>query len=289
MSTAPFGHFGLTRREVLARALGARLPETWSGRAARSLLWRFANGKARRPRDVTLFNQNVRLHPYDNICEKRTFLTPHHWEATERSILHRFIETLDSQELVLVDVGANVGLYTLFCHDLARENGLAFRGLCIEPAQTVRRRLCENLSFNNLDSKVTIIPHAIGAGAGTAQLQINKTNRGQSQISIHPPSNDGTTVQLSSLLDVVHSCGLQRIDILKMDIEGQEFSALNAFFSDSPVTLYPSCALVEVAHTDDPAAIAALFLERDYELVLRHRGNAIFQRLPPANGPATHG
>ncbi len=287
MSTAPFGHYRLTRRESIARTLGAKLPQTLFGKATRSLLWRFANGKARRPRDVTLFNQKVRLHPYDNICEKRTFLTPHHWEATERSVLRRFIETHRTQELILVDVGANVGLYTLFCHDLARQNGLAFRGLCVEPAQTVRQRLYDNLAFNNLDQYVMTFPHAIGTGPGTAQLEINTTNRGQSQLRIDPLANDSTIVQLSSLLDVARGSGLVRIDILKIDIEGQEFPALKAFFADAPISLYPSLALVEVAHTEHPAALSALFLERDYELILRHRGNVIFRRLPRENRPAT--
>ena len=90
----PFGALSPSPAQERVRALARRLPANWCGRKAASLLLGPAGGRSRRAFDVMAFgSQKARLHPYDNICEKRVFLTPQLWDPAERAFLGDVIST----------------------------------------------------------------------------------------------------------------------------------------------------------------------------------------------------
>ena len=72
-----------------------------------------------RPRDafdIELWGLRLRLHPLGNGCEKNALFTPQMYDVMERDVLAQAIERklAAGASFTFVDVGANVGLYSLF-------------------------------------------------------------------------------------------------------------------------------------------------------------------------------
>jgi len=120
----------------------------------------------------------------------------------------------------VVDVGANAGCFTLLASKLVGDSG---RVVAVEPVPDFRECLelmCESNKLGN----VTIVPEAVGENEGTLTLGISW------RIGAHSAKFRDTTrtvtVPMTSVDAVVKRIGLERVDFIKMDIEGMEADAL---------------------------------------------------------------
>ncbi len=126
--TAVFGALAPSFLQKRMRAIGHKLPPNYFGRKAASILLGPAGGRSRRALDVTVFaSQRARLHPSDNICEKRVYLTPQLWDRAERALLGDIISNFGGRTFRFADIGANVGLYTLFARAEALRADATFK------------------------------------------------------------------------------------------------------------------------------------------------------------------
>ncbi len=270
----PFGSYAPSAAQARIRRIAARLPYNYLGRKIASVLLGPAGGRDRRPFDVEAFEHaRARLHPYDNICEKRVYLTPHHWDPDERAALADAIAERKGDAFVFVDVGANVGLYTLFAHSTAERAGVGLRAVCIEPDPELRSRLRVNLSLNGLTEAAAVFSAAAGASNRTGSLRVNQDSRGQSRISTGERKGD-VKVDMRTLLSMLEEAGVARIDAMKLDIEGHERAVLEPFFADAPDALRPRRIIVETSH--DPS-LRDLIIGADYEAEFGNTLNAIFR------------
>jgi FkbM family methyltransferase len=114
---------------------------------------------------------------------------------------------------VVLDVGANVGVYTL----LAAKRGA--RVFAIEADPRNLEMLRRNIRLNGLDDRVTVFPIAVGSEESTATLFRFKGNSGHSNLF---SGTDPVEVSCKT----IDSLDLPPIDVCKMDIEGSELSAL---------------------------------------------------------------
>jgi FkbM family methyltransferase len=114
---------------------------------------------------------------------------------------------------VVLDVGANIGLYTL----LAAKRGA--RVFAIEADPRNLELLRQNVHLNGFDDRVTIFPIAAGNQQGMVMLYRTRGNSGNSNLfeGIDPVQVPCRTID---------SLNLPPIDVCKMDIEGNEVSAL---------------------------------------------------------------
>ena len=127
-----------------------------------------------------------------------------------------------------VDVGANVGMFTMVAARLVGRDGRVY---AFEPSERERQRLAANLTLNALEG-VTILPQAIAARQGTMQLRIgmfphaglNTTAKSFAYPDVAVERIE--TVETTSLDEFVRTSGIQRIDVIKFDIEGGECAAL---------------------------------------------------------------
>lgn len=124
---------------------------------------------------------------------------------------------------VVVDIGANVGFFTLYI--LSRLHGA--KVFSYEPIPTNFRQLERNLQLNS-GLCVTCFQKAVAGQSGYIPLHCDSGNGYTTTASINEGgSNTGTiTVEAVSLLDVFRENGLERCDLLKMDCEGAEFEIL---------------------------------------------------------------
>ncbi|MEQ1930107.1 MAG: FkbM family methyltransferase [Parvularculaceae bacterium] len=268
----PFGSLAPTAAQERFRALGHRLPKNYFGRKAASALLGPAGGRARRAYDVTIFGtQRARLHPYDNICEKRVYLTPQLWDAPERALLADLISGFAGRTFHFVDAGANVGLYTLFARAEALRAGAAFNVLCIEADPDMQERLAFNLDASAASGEVRVSRCAVAGVEGKLRFSVNARSRGESRID----AAGGVEVAARRLQTIVAEAGFPEIDAMKMDVEGAEFPALEAFFAEAPKALWPRLLILETSHEAPGKSASACCSAAGYGLKLKTRMNAV--------------
>lgn len=140
----------------------------------------------------------------------------------------------------VIDIGANIGLLTLFA---ARQVGSSGRVVAIEPLPAVVDRLRFNIASNGY-SNVEVVMAAVGAERGTAKLYVRAKNYGQS--SLVPVSGfEPVDVPVIPLAEIVAERGVTRIDALKIDVEGFEDRALLPFIRTAPRSLWPRRIVME--------------------------------------------
>jgi FkbM family methyltransferase len=119
---------------------------------------------------------------------------------------------------VVLDIGANLGEWAV---PLAKAVGAAGRVLCCEPNPPVAAALAATLTINNLP-QAAVVPVAISAADGDGYLAIDAADSGQSRLTDH-----GLSVWLRSLDSLVAEHRLERIDLIKIDVEGHEAAVLD--------------------------------------------------------------
>ena len=271
-SEPPFGAFATSARQDVFRRLAHHLPANYLGRRFASLLLGPAGGRAHRPWDVCVFgDQKARLHPYDNICEKRVYATPQLWDLRERNALARHIANAPDTDYYFVDVGANVGLYTLFANAISIQNQKALHAICIEPDPAIRARLAFNRIASSAQDNMTILPYAATDREETIAFSANARSRGMGKID----ENGDVVVEGLPLCEMVQKkAPIPRIDAMKIDIEGHEFKALSAFFTDAPTTIWPKFLILEIGQDHNDGNALALCRDAGYTVLFTTRMNA---------------
>ncbi|MGF1544392.1 MAG: FkbM family methyltransferase [Parvularculaceae bacterium] len=278
MNEPPFGSLAPTPAQAYARALAQRLPYTYVGRKLASLLLGPAGGRARRAFDVEVFGgARARLHPYDNICEKRVYLTPAHWDPDERALLADAIgrpPASKNDPFIFVDVGANVGLYALFARSVARAHRRGFRALCVEPDPDMRARLAFNIAASDAGDDVSVSEKAAAAAHGLLRFAPNPTSRGMSRVA----ADGARAVEGAPLTDILADARIARVDALKIDIEGGEGAVLDAFYAAAPAALRPRFVIAEISHAGDD--VESALARSGYETLLRNELNVVARLTP---------
>ncbi|MEM9704863.1 MAG: FkbM family methyltransferase [Pseudomonadota bacterium] len=275
----PFGAYKPSSFQELVRTLAAKLPDRPLSRKLASLLLGPAGGRAKRGYDVSVFgDQRARLHPFDNICEKRVYLTPQFWDPAERSALSGLIAQMSARNqdtIRIVDVGANAGLYTLFLRSVCKAHGMEPSVIAIEPDPEMRARLEFNLEASDAADDTRIIGLAASDQSGALRFTVNKTSRGMSKVD----ADGQTTVAAAPLLEILnHHQDFQKIDILKIDIEGHEAPVLSTFFAEAPDHIMPQHILTEVSHDAQEKPLVTMISEHGYKVVLETPLNALLTR-----------
>jgi len=208
---------------------------------------------------------------------------------------------------VFVDVGANVGIFTL---QLARRLTPENRIVAFEPNPEVYRELMGNLERNDLVQRVSVHAAALGdepasmtltipmENIGGASLARGAGNGGGSGTATVPKAGSGSKPGLSGVgpckqvqVPVIRfddwwrEGGCCRITLLKIDVEGHELAVLRGMLqmlrSQRPVLI------VEVTYEQAHAAsFEALFRALDYRLrqVVAHAPYAQPLRWQPGGG-----
>lgn len=138
-----------------------------------------------------------------------------------------FLDRVLKPGMVFVDVGANDGYYTLFA---AQRLGPTGKVVAVEPSTRERANLKRNIARNGLGN-VSVIPVALGAACGTAELHLAQSaHSGHNTLGRF--ANDGVQaesveqVKIRRLDDVAHDMALDRIDVMKIDVEGAEANVI---------------------------------------------------------------
>jgi FkbM family methyltransferase len=270
MSPLPHGALVPDRYSDTILQLTSLTPDNVLGRHMAKLLRRLVMRRLERDGgvDVERWGVKLRLHPRDNGCEKALLFTPHTYDRVELHALEREIAN-SASEFVFVDVGANVGLFSLF---VATHCPHA-RILAIEPEPGNIARLRFSLD-NNPDVQIEVLEAAAAAAPGEVWLKLDTRDRG----GTHTRGRDGIRVKAITLADAVRPLG--RVDAMKIDIEGMELDVLGEFFRSADRQLWPRLLIVEVTR-DDPRGLIAKLRSAGYTVEQQTRQNAMLRLVEP--------
>jgi FkbM family methyltransferase len=139
---------------------------------------------------------------------------------------------------VIVDIGANIGMFTLYAARKAPEA----RIISIEPFPDTRSHLEEMVKANRLEDRVTVLDCAISSHAGERKMDsaagipsqyrrifapetraLNMRHRGRAGAL---QGDKGVPVRTETLGWVLDRPGVNAIDLVKMNIHGSEYDVL---------------------------------------------------------------
>ena len=138
------------------------------------------------------------------------------WEPLETALFRSEIGEGD----VVVDVGANVGYYTLIAAQKVGKTGQVW---AFEPDPDSFELLRRNVELNGYDN-VQLVPKALGAKPGTLRLYRHPTNRGDHRI--YDPGDTREAVQVAVTTLDQYFATRDRVDLIKIDTQGAECTIL---------------------------------------------------------------
>jgi|SRR5690554_91355 len=173
--------------------------------------------------ETGIYNFNgLKLHSNPNRNELIASLVTN--GSYEPETLEAIISTLQPGSN-FVDLGAHIGFFALHAAQIIGESGRVF---AFEPTPETRKTLTRNVRENNFDSRVVIAPYAISDKRQTVFFELQKQSQGNTVVADKSELPDGAVIEVEaiSLDEYFAQQGWPDIDLIKMDIEGQE---LNAF------------------------------------------------------------
>lgn len=185
---------------------------------------------------------------------------------------------LTQDGMQVVDIGANIGLYTLL---FAKLVGNAGRVFAFEPEPSLFSALCDNCATNNV---LNVFPFQIAAGDsnGRAKFQRSIFNSGDNRLGETKIDGKPIEVEVARLDDLLP---VRNVQFIKLDVQGHELAALNGMqevIASSPdvrVFFEFSPGGLQAANTP-PETLLNFFRERGFQLygtkggVLRSLGDS---------------
>ena len=135
---------------------------------------------------------------------------------------------------------------------------------------------------------VKAVACAVADKAGELTLFIDPRNRGESSLKI-VGTNEGARIRVPAvtLLDLVRGEGIERIDAIKLDVEGAEDLILEPFLREAPASLLPALLVIENGTDQWQVDLPHLLENHGYREIARTRLNLVFERGPvPAGATA---
>lgn len=127
-----------------------------------------------------------------------------------------FLMHLLRDDILFVDVGANMGVYTVIASKVCNSKTLAF-----EPINKSFLRLLDQIRINNIEHNVTAKQIGIGNQNGT--LFFTNNLNAMNKVAVNINSLNATEVKISMLDDEVPG---STTSVIKIDVEGYEHHVL---------------------------------------------------------------
>jgi FkbM family methyltransferase len=267
IAIAPQAAWGERRPTAMQAAVIAAARHSWLRRGAfRPSLARLLAAMRAGPIDYEFEGCRLRGDPVHSASDAGMLFNPA-YNAPELDFLRR----VTPPGGVFVDIGLNVGIYGLvMARHLAASGG---RVLGIEPHPRALALAGFNRQASGLGNLI-IAPVAVGAEAGEIVIVTDESNLGASRRG----ERGDVHATLLPLADVVRGAGLDRVDSLKIDVEGDEERVLLPYFRSVEAALKPRAIVMEHIHGARGGRLEAFLAEAGYRPVGRTRSNLLLDR-----------
>ncbi len=132
--------------------------------------------------------------------------------SEERNFLSRHI----NRGMTVLDIGANIGLYSILLAELVGNEGKVF---AFEPDPVLFQVALANSRQNGRDGVIKVQNLALGSRTERATLYRRPFNSGDNRLSASPAHRDAVAVNVARLDDILSG---EKIDFIKMDVQGWE-------------------------------------------------------------------
>ncbi|MFB2550673.1 FkbM family methyltransferase [Ensifer soli] len=226
------------------------------------------------PLDLEIRGLRLRLLPRGNISEEKLYTAPQLFDPDEFRIMEERLKPGG----VFIDIGANAGIYSFHAARCMKDGGHI---LAVEPDAEMCRRIRFNIATNAL-ATIDLVSVALSDHEGTAEFSVNPRQRGTNKLAAIGTDDHGdeafvATVPVTTLFSLVAARGFSRIDVLKIDVEGHEYTVLRHFVASAPTALLPKIVIAEHGGHGTGETFA-LLEENGYRRRKTTRLNAIFER-----------
>lgn len=157
-------------------------------------------------------------------------------DGTFEEVSSQLVKQIVRKGDFVLDVGANIGYYSVICSKLVGNKGKIF---CIEPTKHYYNILNMNLEANELNN---VLVYNIGLSNKEDQLEIKI---GDSSATLHSPGTElilnTELIELTTLDAFIERNRIERINFIKIDIDGHEpffFEGAKKFFkTNKPIMM----------------------------------------------------
>ncbi len=257
-TTSEFGTYSLGCRQGLAR----KIAQKTTFKPVINLLRQLGGLRSCKIADIEVYGGRMRVYPGLNRSDKVMLGMPHVFDAKEREILAEHLKKSPSPSFI--DIGANIGAYSLFVNGL----GLDTKIIAIEADPEIFARL----GFN-LPDTVMKLNIAVADKEGVLPFYINESNRGEN--SLVEGSGRRIEVKAKTLKQVLDGNGVVKPSAIKIDVEGMEPVILGEYFRSVPAENLPGLILVEHIHN---AGTEELIAQQGYNKIAGTKLNAVYVR-----------
>jgi FkbM family methyltransferase len=183
----------------------------------------------------------------DNTTERKALVS----DAYDRAELDFLKGFLSAKPATCVDIGANSGLYSIF---LAAHMPQGSQVIAVEPNPAMCRRITLNASLlrkRGLAENVTIEIEQAALGAQEGEFYLDLSHGlGPAQLT-DVKSGNGFAVPVKTLPGLCREKGVERIDAMKIDVEGYEDRVLMPLLSAGQPHLLPRALVFETVHRSE--------------------------------------
>lgn len=134
-----------------------------------------------------------------------------------------FIRNHLKSGFTFIDIGANIGWHTLLAAEIVGNSGKVFS---FEPRQLSRQLLLKSLADNNFEDRVKVYDCGLSDSKKEAVLRwaLDGINPGGATLDDTVNNIDHASEIIE--LDILDNYQFDRLDLIKIDIEGAELSAM---------------------------------------------------------------
>jgi FkbM family methyltransferase len=216
-------------------------------RERRRAWWLAEYKKGRQYKDIHL-QPGIRIRLFWN-SEISWLLYVKDFEASERAFHNAFLRTGD----IYLDIGANIGLFTLIA---ARRVGRSGRVFAFEPVSSTYESLLQNISLNRFKN-VRAYQFALSDAMGSAEMTVSLDGFDGRNSMAKPTGGEKftkETVAISTLDHFVTDTHLAgKITMVKIDVEGWEIHVLEGA---KTALAAPDAPLLQVEFTEEALRMA---------------------------------
>ncbi len=209
---------------ILYRGIRWLAGRTWSLLNPKAIAWRYIKKRHPNKPIIAKLGKDLKVRIYAHDVIGRSIYVNRMFEPAECKFIISFLKP----GMLFLDVGANLGQYTLIAAQRTGEKGQVHS---FEPSKRMFAELEFNVQINNLSATCTLNNVALSNNKGTAKLSryqagaevygsLGTQHRGRTPII-------GYELVATTTIDTyLKEKGIDHVDLIKMDIEGAELLAL---------------------------------------------------------------
>lgn len=168
---------------------------------------------------------------------------------------------------VILDLGANIGVFSIYAATTARDVTI----YAYEPMPDFFRLMEENVCLNGIEAAVKCFNSAVAGDANDRELYVEGTEFFFPTLlqPDDPRATRTVRVPCTTLVEILDSNNLPRVDLVKMDCEGAEYEILY----NTPLSYFDRIGEIRMEYHNldrgrsNVDALAAFLMERGYDIV----------------------